>query len=132
GQTFSAVPLVDVEPSPVSAMRISLAKSRQLESETGTTEEHSLNKEARKWATRVAREHKNIIHSQRLLDDLECQSTPASEQGRMELEQRIEEVKESIRKAEHRRLYGVGLGGDPATYMTSTIRTSTGNSRNQQ
>ncbi|XP_073404684.1 F-BAR and double SH3 domains protein 2 isoform X6 [Dendrobates tinctorius] len=74
--------------------------SRQLESETGTTEEHSLNKEARKWATRVAREHKNIIHSQRLLDDLECQSSPASEQGRMELEQRIEEVKESIRKAE--------------------------------
>ncbi|XP_069615516.1 F-BAR and double SH3 domains protein 2 isoform X2 [Ranitomeya imitator] len=74
--------------------------SRQLESETGTTEEHSLNKEARKWATRVAREHKNIIHSQRLLDDLECQSSPASEQGRLELEQRIEEVKESIRKAE--------------------------------
>ncbi|KAM3933917.1 F-BAR and double SH3 domains protein 2 isoform 4-T4 [Leptodactylus fuscus] len=74
--------------------------SRQLESETGTTEEHSLNKEARKWATRVAREHKNIIHSQRLLDDLECQSTPASEQGRLDLEQKIEEVKESIRKAE--------------------------------
>ncbi|XP_075707443.1 F-BAR and double SH3 domains protein 2 isoform X3 [Rhinoderma darwinii] len=74
--------------------------SRQLESETGTTEEHSLNKEARKWATRVAREHKNIIHSQRLLDDLECQSTPASEQGRLELEQKIEDVKESIRKAE--------------------------------
>ncbi|XP_077154889.1 F-BAR and double SH3 domains protein 2 isoform X3 [Ranitomeya variabilis] len=74
--------------------------SRQLESETGTTEEHSLNKEARKWATRVAREHKNIIHSQRLLDDLECQSSPASEPGRLELEQRIEEVKESIRKAE--------------------------------
>ncbi|XP_075054638.1 F-BAR and double SH3 domains protein 2 isoform X2 [Mixophyes fleayi] len=74
--------------------------SRQLESETGTTEEHSLNKEARKWATRVAREHKNIIHSQRALDELECQSTPASEQGRTDLEQRIEEAKESIRKAE--------------------------------
>ncbi|XP_073517408.1 F-BAR and double SH3 domains protein 2 isoform X6 [Phyllobates terribilis] len=74
--------------------------SRQLESETGTTEEHSLNKEARKWATRVAREHKNIIHSQRLLDDLEGQSSPASEQSRLELEQRIEEVKGSIRKAE--------------------------------
>ncbi|XP_016364722.1 F-BAR and double SH3 domains protein 2 [Sinocyclocheilus rhinocerous] len=40
--------------------------SRQLESETGTTEEHSLNKEARKWATRVAREHKNIIHYKRV------------------------------------------------------------------
>ncbi|XP_040282412.1 F-BAR and double SH3 domains protein 2 isoform X2 [Bufo bufo] len=98
--SFSAVPLVDIEPSPVSAMRISLAKSRQLESETGTTEEHSLNKEARKWATRVAREHKNIIHSQRLLDDVEGQSSPASEPGRLELEQRIEEVKESIRKAQ--------------------------------
>ncbi|XP_071989978.1 F-BAR and double SH3 domains protein 2 isoform X2 [Engystomops pustulosus] len=98
--SLSAVPLVDIEPSPVSAMRISLAKSRQLESETGTTEEHSLNKEARKWATRVAREHKNIIHSQRLLDDLECQSTPSSETGRLELELRIEEVKEGIRKAE--------------------------------
>uniref|UniRef100_A0A8C9F6X3 FCH and double SH3 domains 2 n=1 Tax=Pavo cristatus TaxID=9049 RepID=A0A8C9F6X3_PAVCR len=45
--------------------------SRQLESETGTTEEHSLNKEARKWATRVAREHKNIIHSQRINADTE-------------------------------------------------------------
>lgn len=41
-------------------------QSRQLESETGTTEEHSLNKEARKWATRVAREHKNIIHYKRV------------------------------------------------------------------
>nr|DBA32418.1 TPA: hypothetical protein GDO54_000213 [Pyxicephalus adspersus] len=98
--SFSAVPLVDIEPSPVSAMRMLLAKSRQLESETGTTEEHSLNKEARKWATRVAREHKNIIHSQRALDDLECQSTPPSEQGRAELEQKIEEARESIRKAE--------------------------------
>lgn len=43
-----------------------LYQSRQLESETGTTEEHSLNKEARKWATRVAREHKNIIHYKRV------------------------------------------------------------------
>ncbi|XP_077307588.1 F-BAR and double SH3 domains protein 2 isoform X2 [Lithobates pipiens] len=98
--SFSAVPLVDIEPSPVSAMRMLLAKSRQLESETGTTEEHSLNKEARKWATRVAREHKNIIHSQRALDDLECQSVPPSEQGRAELEQKIEEAREGIRKAE--------------------------------
>ncbi|KAJ7423445.1 F-BAR and double SH3 domain protein 2 isoform X2 [Willisornis vidua] len=45
--------------------------SRQLESETGTTEEHSLNKEARKWATRVAREHKAIVHSQRINADAE-------------------------------------------------------------
>lgn len=43
-----------------------LLQSRQLENESGTTEEHSLNKEARKWATRVAREHKTIIHGQRV------------------------------------------------------------------
>uniref|UniRef100_A0ACB8FG45 F-BAR and double SH3 domains protein 2 n=1 Tax=Sphaerodactylus townsendi TaxID=933632 RepID=A0ACB8FG45_9SAUR len=74
--------------------------SRQLESETGTTEEHSLNKEARKWATRVAREHKNIVHSQRALEELECHGPVASEQSRAELEQKIDEARESIRKAE--------------------------------
>ncbi|XP_037378828.1 F-BAR and double SH3 domains protein 2 isoform X3 [Talpa occidentalis] len=74
--------------------------SRQLESETGTTEEHSLNKEARKWATRVAREHKNIIHQQRVLDDLECHGVAVSEQSRAELEQKIDEARENIRKAE--------------------------------
>nr|XP_020669398.1 F-BAR and double SH3 domains protein 2 isoform X1 [Pogona vitticeps] len=74
--------------------------SRQLESETGTTEEHSLNKEARKWATRVAREHKNIIHSQRTLEELECHGPAVSEQSRAELEQKIDEARENIRKAE--------------------------------
>ncbi|XP_006870333.1 PREDICTED: FCH and double SH3 domains protein 2 [Chrysochloris asiatica] len=74
--------------------------SRKLESETGTTEEHSLNKEARKWATRVAREHKNIVHQQRVLDELECHGTTASEQSRAELEQKIDEARENIRKAE--------------------------------
>ncbi|XP_021781951.1 F-BAR and double SH3 domains protein 2 isoform X4 [Papio anubis] len=76
------------------------SKSRQLESETGTTEEHSLNKEARKWATRVAREHKNIVHQQRVLDDLECHGSAVSEQSRAELEQKIDEARENIRKAE--------------------------------
>ncbi|XP_045149127.1 F-BAR and double SH3 domains protein 2 isoform X2 [Echinops telfairi] len=74
--------------------------SRKLESETGTTEEHSLNKEARKWATRVAREHKNIVHQQRVLDELECHGAAASEQNRAELDQKIEEARENIRKAE--------------------------------
>ncbi|XP_049636219.1 F-BAR and double SH3 domains protein 2 isoform X2 [Suncus etruscus] len=74
--------------------------SRQLESETGTTEEHSLNKEARKWATRFAREHKNIVHQQRVLDDLECHGAAVSDQNRAELEQKIDEARENIRKAE--------------------------------
>ncbi|KAF1393953.1 hypothetical protein PFLUV_G00021410 [Perca fluviatilis] len=99
--TLSSVQqLVDIEPSPVSAMRMTLAQSRQLESETGTTEEHSLNKEARKWATRVAREHKNIIHYKRRLEECENHGLPPTEQGRLDLELKIEDTKENIRKAE--------------------------------
>ncbi|XP_024132583.1 F-BAR and double SH3 domains protein 2 isoform X4 [Oryzias melastigma] len=74
--------------------------SRQLESESGTTEEHSLNKEARKWATRVAREHKNIIHFKRSLEECESHGLPPTEQGRLELEMKIEDTKEMMRKAE--------------------------------
>uniref|UniRef100_A0A3P9IP20 F-BAR and double SH3 domains protein 2 n=1 Tax=Oryzias latipes TaxID=8090 RepID=A0A3P9IP20_ORYLA len=92
--------LVDIEPSPVSAMRMTLAQSRQLESESGTMEEHSLNKEARKWATRVAREHKNIIHFKRSLEECESHGLPPTEQGRLELELKIEDTKEMMRKAE--------------------------------
>ncbi|XP_035241024.1 F-BAR and double SH3 domains protein 2-like isoform X1 [Anguilla anguilla] len=92
--------LVDIEPSAVSAMRMTLAQSGKLESETGTTEEHSLNKEARKWATRIAREHKNIIHNQRTLEECEAHGVLPSEQSRNELELKIEEARENIRKAE--------------------------------
>uniref|UniRef100_A0A8K9UK47 F-BAR and double SH3 domains protein 2 n=1 Tax=Oncorhynchus mykiss TaxID=8022 RepID=A0A8K9UK47_ONCMY len=94
--TLSSVQkLVDIEPSPVSAMRMTLAQSRKLETDTGSqTEEHSLNKEARKWATRMAREHKNIVHYKRTL------GVPQTEQGRLDLELKIEDTKESIRKAE--------------------------------
>ncbi|EDM18299.1 FCH and double SH3 domains 2 (predicted), isoform CRA_a [Rattus norvegicus] len=98
--SLKAAQLVDIELSPVSALRMTIAESRQLESETGTTEEHSLNKEARKWATRVAREHKNIVHQQRVLNELECHGVAVSEQSRAELEQKIDEARENIRKAE--------------------------------
>uniref|UniRef100_A0A8C7DHA4 FCH and double SH3 domains 2 n=1 Tax=Oncorhynchus kisutch TaxID=8019 RepID=A0A8C7DHA4_ONCKI len=93
--------LVDIEPSPVSAMRMTLAQSRKLETDTGSqTEEHSLNKEARKWATRMAREHKNIVHYKRSLEECETLGVPQTEQGRLDLELKIEDTKESIRKAE--------------------------------
>ncbi|KAM6945966.1 F-BAR and double SH3 domains protein 2 [Aplochiton taeniatus] len=99
--TLSSVQqLVDIEPSSVSAMRMTLAQSRQLESDTGTTEEHSLNKEARKWATRVAREHKSLIHYKRNLEECEAHGIPPTEQGRTDLEMKIDETKENIRKAE--------------------------------
>uniref|UniRef100_A0A8C7DJ57 FCH and double SH3 domains 2 n=1 Tax=Oncorhynchus kisutch TaxID=8019 RepID=A0A8C7DJ57_ONCKI len=75
--------------------------SRKLETDTGSqTEEHSLNKEARKWATRMAREHKNIVHYKRSLEECETLGVPQTEQGRLDLELKIEDTKESIRKAE--------------------------------
>ncbi|XP_031647047.1 F-BAR and double SH3 domains protein 2 isoform X2 [Oncorhynchus kisutch] len=75
--------------------------SRKLETDTGSpTEEHSLNKEARKWATRMAREHKNIVHYKRSLEEYETLGVPQTEQGRLDLELKIEDTKENIRKAE--------------------------------
>ncbi|XP_041734079.2 F-BAR and double SH3 domains protein 2-like isoform X2 [Coregonus clupeaformis] len=100
--TLSSVQkLVDIEPSPVSVMRMTLAQSRKLESDTGSqAEEHSLNKEARKWATRMAREHKNIVHYKRYLEECETLGVPQTEQGRLDLELKMEDTKENIRKAE--------------------------------
>ncbi|XP_045559977.1 F-BAR and double SH3 domains protein 2 [Salmo salar] len=100
--TLSSVQkLVDIEPSPISVMRMTLAQSRKLETDTGSPrEEHSLNKEARKWATRMAREHKNIIHYKRSLEECETLGVPQTEQGRLDLELKIEDTKENIRKAE--------------------------------
>lgn len=38
----------------------------QLKRESGTAEEQSLDKEARKWASRVAREYKSVVHIQKV------------------------------------------------------------------
>lgn len=48
----------------------------------------------------MAREHKNIVHQQRVLNELECHGVAVSEQSRAELEQKIDEARENIRKAE--------------------------------
>ncbi|XP_061596305.1 F-BAR and double SH3 domains protein 2-like isoform X2 [Cololabis saira] len=69
----------------------------QLHRETGITEEHSLDKEARKWASRVAREYKSIIHTQRTMEEYGTQET--SEQNG-ELEIKMEVARQSLRRAE--------------------------------
>uniref|UniRef100_A0A672FIP1 F-BAR and double SH3 domains protein 2-like n=1 Tax=Salarias fasciatus TaxID=181472 RepID=A0A672FIP1_SALFA len=66
----------------------------QLQRDSGTAEEHSLDKEARKWASRVAREYKSIIHTQRDLASLD------PEPGGSELEPRAELARQSLRRAE--------------------------------
>ncbi|XP_029924094.1 F-BAR and double SH3 domains protein 2-like [Myripristis murdjan] len=71
---------------------------RQLQKESGTAEEHSLDKEARKWASRVAREYKSIIHTQRALEEYGTQE--ASEQNNSELETKMEVARQSLRRAE--------------------------------
>ncbi|XP_072230622.1 F-BAR and double SH3 domains protein 2-like [Leuresthes tenuis] len=68
----------------------------QLQKESGTAEEHSLDKEARKWASRVAREYKSIIHTQRAMEEY---GTP-EEQNNSELETKMEVARQSLRRAE--------------------------------
>uniref|UniRef100_A0A3B3ZYB0 Uncharacterized protein n=1 Tax=Periophthalmus magnuspinnatus TaxID=409849 RepID=A0A3B3ZYB0_9GOBI len=63
----------------------------QLQRESGTAEEHTLDKEARKWSSRVAREYKSIIHTQKV--------GTVSEQH-PELETKIEVARQSLRRAE--------------------------------
>lgn len=61
--------LFSLSPSPARPHRLLprlCLKVMQLLKESGTAEEHSLDKEARKWASRVAREYKSIIHTQRV------------------------------------------------------------------
>ncbi|KAF3705823.1 F-BAR and double SH3 domains protein 2 Carom SH3 multiple domains protein 3 [Channa argus] len=69
----------------------------QLQKESGTTEEHSLDKEARKWASRVAREYKNIIHTQRALEEYGTQDLSVQNS---ELETKMEVARHSLRRAE--------------------------------
>ncbi|KAM8742531.1 F-BAR and double SH3 domains protein 2-like [Acanthopagrus schlegelii] len=69
----------------------------QLQTESEAAEEHSLDKEARKWASRVAREYKNIIHTQRALKDYGTQEL--LEQN-SELETKMEVAKQGLRRAE--------------------------------
>ncbi|XP_076017456.1 F-BAR and double SH3 domains protein 2-like isoform X2 [Genypterus blacodes] len=70
----------------------------ELQKENGTAEEHSLDKEARKWASRVAREYKSIIHTQRALEEYGPHET--AEQNNSELETKIEVARQSLRRAE--------------------------------
>ncbi|KAM9499130.1 F-BAR and double SH3 domains protein 2-like [Salvelinus alpinus] len=89
---FHSAPAILFQPSDTD-------KVGQLHKQSGTAEEHNLDKEARKWATRVAREHKSIIHSQRALEDYRTQQGP-SEQNCSELELKMEAARENLRRSE--------------------------------
>ncbi|XP_072729607.1 F-BAR and double SH3 domains protein 1 isoform X9 [Ciconia boyciana] len=60
----------------------------------------SLEKEARRWATRVARDHKSKAHSEEMLQRLETRRQQVAEAEAATVERQMEEAKENIRKAE--------------------------------
>ncbi|NWZ87230.1 FCSD1 protein, partial [Poecile atricapillus] len=60
----------------------------------------SLEKEARRWATRVARDHKNRAHSEEVLQRLEARRQQGPEAEAAAVERQMEEARENIRKAE--------------------------------
>ncbi|NXR26385.1 FCSD1 protein, partial [Cinclus mexicanus] len=60
----------------------------------------SLEKEARRWATRVARDHKNRAHSEEVLQRLEARRQQGLEAEAAAVERQMEEARENIRKAE--------------------------------
>ncbi|XP_075622523.1 F-BAR and double SH3 domains protein 1 isoform X3 [Balearica regulorum gibbericeps] len=60
----------------------------------------SLEKEARRWATRVARDRKNKAHSEEVLQRLEARRQQVPEVEVAIVERRMEEARENIRKAE--------------------------------
>ncbi|NXG45790.1 FCSD1 protein, partial [Psilopogon haemacephalus] len=60
----------------------------------------SLEKEARRWATRLAKDHRSKAHSEEVLQGLEARRQQVPEAEAPSVERRMEEAKESIRKAE--------------------------------
>ncbi|NXT86352.1 FCSD1 protein, partial [Anhinga rufa] len=60
----------------------------------------SLEKEARRWATRVARDCKNKTHSEEVLQQLEARRQQVPEAEVATMERQMEEARENIRKAE--------------------------------
>ncbi|NXC53771.1 FCSD1 protein, partial [Aleadryas rufinucha] len=59
-----------------------------------------LEKEARRWATRVARDRKNRAHSEEVLQRLEARRQQGPEAEAAAMERQMEEARENIRKAE--------------------------------
>ncbi|MEE6478609.1 hypothetical protein FKM82_011893 [Ascaphus truei] len=62
--------------------------------------ESVLDKEARRWTSRAARDYKIKIHGERVLQRLEARRTTSSEDVMPSMELKMEEVKETVRKAE--------------------------------
>ncbi|KAJ7338013.1 hypothetical protein JRQ81_010539 [Phrynocephalus forsythii] len=67
---------------------------------SGSSSMENLEKEARRWATRAARDYKIQTVSEQILQRMEARRLQAPEEEMTSMEKRIEEVKDNIRKAE--------------------------------
>ncbi|XP_067900104.1 F-BAR and double SH3 domains protein 2-like isoform X2 [Heterodontus francisci] len=120
---------VFTEPSAFPFQPAGSDKVCQLEIQPGGRDrESSLDKEARKWATKLANNHKVIAHGERVLRNLEQRRKPLSEEEASSIESKMEEVKESIRKAETSKLKAASrlslmreAGLDVDTWLVSTM-----------
>ncbi|XP_018410385.1 PREDICTED: F-BAR and double SH3 domains protein 1 isoform X1 [Nanorana parkeri] len=66
----------------------------------GPEAENVLDKDARRWTSRAARDYKLKTHGERVLQRLESRRKIAAEEELPSMDLKIEEVKESVRKAE--------------------------------
>ncbi|XP_072256708.1 F-BAR and double SH3 domains protein 1 isoform X2 [Pyxicephalus adspersus] len=91
---FSPVPIQQF--NPVGADKVSKLETLV----KGPEAENVLDKEARRWTSRAARDYKLKTHGERVLQRLEARKKNAAEDELPSLDLKIEEVKESVRKAE--------------------------------
>ncbi|XP_067423053.1 F-BAR and double SH3 domains protein 1 isoform X2 [Emydura macquarii macquarii] len=71
-----------------------------LEAWSASAGESGMEKEVRRWATRTARDYKIKTHGEQVLQRLEARRQQAPEAEVPDMERRMEEVSENIRKAE--------------------------------
>ncbi|XP_078087949.1 F-BAR and double SH3 domains protein 2-like isoform X1 [Mustelus asterias] len=120
---------VFTEPSAFPFQAAGSDKVCQLEIQLGDRDrESSLDKEARKWATKLANNHKVIAHGERVLRNLEQRRKLLSEEEASSIESKMEEIKESIRKAETSKLKAASrlnllreAGLEVDTWLVSTM-----------
>uniref|UniRef100_A0A3P9MHN6 FCH and double SH3 domains 1 n=1 Tax=Oryzias latipes TaxID=8090 RepID=A0A3P9MHN6_ORYLA len=90
--SFSKTPDFTFQPAPRD-------KVSSLQDSSTTGEGGSLVKEAKKWATKAAKDHKIVAHGERVLQMLESRLQLLSGETGLSVEQKIAEVQESVRKA---------------------------------
>ncbi|CAL8358606.1 unnamed protein product [Merluccius merluccius] len=90
--SFSATPCLAFQPTVRDVVNV-------LQEVCGSGGESSLNKEARKWVNKVAKDYKIISHGTRALQSLESRVQLLPKETGLSVEQRMAEVEETIRKA---------------------------------